>query len=493
MKKNRKINKKNLFILFLILLLGSGVVFLSSFHFPKTIYSNNYANNEFSNTKVPITGFHSPGKTKHFEILEENSKTKEEYEEIKEFYVSNITGIINPTVSNYIKKCLDKANEERHGLIITMDTPGGLETSMREIVKNILNSNIPVIVFVYPEGARAASAGVFITYASDIAVMSPATSIGAAHPVNLGSQQQLSDEIMEKVVNDSVSFIKNLAQAKERNPEWAEKAVRESDSITSEEAIELKVIDYIAKDFQELFSKIDGLTIEKQGEIFLLNGKEAQTQTLGMGVLSKFLHIISDPNIAYILLTLGVLGIIYEFSQPGLGISGAVGTLLILLSFYSLSILPINYAGLGLIILAIILFVLDFFLGIGGILSIPAIISLVIGSFILVETGAPYLKIARGLIIGAAIVLGGFSTIVIRAIHKIRRKKPVTGIHGIIGESAVVLETLKPQGLVKIHGEIWKAISENGQKINKGEKVLVTSNKGLILFVKRIENEHQLH
>ncbi|MBC7333440.1 MAG: nodulation protein NfeD [Actinobacteria bacterium] len=360
---------------------------------------------------------------------------------------------------------------------------------MREIVQNMLTCSMPVIVFVYPEGARAASAGVFIAYASDIAVMAPATSIGAAHPVNLGTNQQLSDEVMEKVVNDSVSFIKNLAQTKGRNPEWAEKAVRESQSITYEEALELKVIDFVAKDYRELLSKIDGLNVEKHGKVYLLSGKDAKVENLQMGFLTRFLHVISDPNIAYILLSLGVLAIIYEFSQPGLGVSGAIGTLFILLSMYSLSILPINYAGLGLIILAIILFILDFAIGTGGALSIPAIISLVIGSFILINTEASYLKIARSLIIGASLVIGGFCIIVIRAFHKIRRKKPVTGIQGMLGETAVVIETLKPEGLVRIHGEIWKAVSENGDKIGKGEKVIVNSSKGLTLYVKRVENK----
>jgi len=422
-------------------------------------------------------------------LLPQKISADSSIKEINNFYICNIEGIIDPSISNYVKKCLDKSQADGYSLIITMDTPGGLETSMRDIIKNMLNTTIPVIVFVYPEGSRAASAGVFITYASDIAVMNPGTSIGAAHPVNLGSQQQISEEMMDKVVNDSVSFIRNLAQSKGRNADWAEKAVRESVSITSEEALELGVIDFTASSLEELLEKIDGKTIEKQNNIFLLNGKAATTEKIEMSFISRFLHIISNPNIAYILFILGIFGIIYEFSQPGLGISGAIGVILIILGLYSFSILPINYAGLGLIILAIILFILDVKLGLGGIMSIAGVISMLLGSFLLVDTDAPYLKIATSLIISATIVISGFLIIAIRAVYKVHRMKPTTGKLGIIGEKGEVLEVLKPTGQVKIHGEIWKASSEDSKKIKKGEKVMVTSIEGLTLYVKKIKEQ----
>ena len=418
--------------------------------------------------------------TEKFYLTEENS-----IKEIDNFYICSIEGIIDPSISNYVKKCLDKSQEDTCGLIITMDTPGGLEASMRDIIKNMLNTTVPVIVFVYPEGSRAASAGVFITYASDIAAMNPGTSIGAAHPVNLGSQQQISEEMMDKVVNDSVSFIRNLAQSKGRNADWAEKAVRESVSITSAKALELGVIDFTASSLEELLEKIDGKTIAKQNNTFLLNGKGATNEKIEMSFISRFLHIISNPNIAYILFILGLFGIIYEFSQPGLGISGAIGVILIILGLYSFSILPINYAGLGLIILAIILFILDVKLGLGGIMSIAGVISMLLGSFLLVDTDAPYLKVATSLIISATIVISGFLIIAIRAVYKVHRMKPTTGRLGIIGEKGEVLEALKPTGQVKIHGEIWKAISEDSKKIKKGEKVMVTSIEGLTLHVKK--------
>lgn len=413
-----------------------------------------------------------------------SSNDKINYTEITNFYICEIKDIIDPPTSNHLRKCLKKSLDSGYGLIILMDTPGGLEASMREIIIEILNTNIPVIVFVYPEGARAASAGVFITYSSDLAAMGPSTSIGAAHPVNLGGEQQISEDMLDKITNDSVSFIKNLAESRGRNADWAEKAVRESVSITAAEALELGVIDLTASNIEDLLEKIDGRVIEKSGKTFLINAKIARTEKIEMSFISRFLHIIVNPNIAYILFIIGIFGIIYEFSQPGLGISGAIGVLFLILGFYAFSILPINYAGLALIILAIILFILDIVLGLGGMLSIAGVASLLIGSFLLVDTDAPYLKIATSLIISASVIVSGFLIIVIRAVYKVHRQKPTTGEAGITGETAVVCQDLNPQGLVKVYGEIWKAVSKDGKKIKKGQEVKIISLKGLTLLVK---------
>lgn len=415
---------------------------------------------------------------------DKSSNDKINYTEITNFYICEIKDIIDPPTSNHLRKCLKKSLDSGYGLIILMDTPGGLEASMREIIIEILNTNIPVIVFVYPEGARAASAGVFITYASDLAAMGPSTSIGAAHPVNLGGEQQISEDMLDKITNDSVSFIKNLAESRGRNADWAEKAVRESVSITAAEALELGVIDLTASNIEDLLEKIDGRVIEKSGKTFLINAKIARTEKIEMSFISRFLHIIVNPNIAYILFIIGIFGIIYEFSQPGLGISGAIGVLFLILGFYAFSILPINYAGLALIILAIILFILDIVLGLGGMLSIAGVASLLIGSFLLVDTDAPYLKIATSLIISASVIVSGFLIIVIRAVYKVHRQKPTTGEAGITGETAVVCQDLNPQGLVKVYGEIWKAVSVDGKKIKKGQEVKIISLKGLTLLVK---------
>jgi len=415
---------------------------------------------------------------------DKSSNDKINYTEITNFYICEIKDIIDPPTSNHLRKCLKKSLDSGYGLIILMDTPGGLEASMREIILDILNTNIPVIVFVYPEGARAASAGVFITYSSDLAAMGPSTSIGAAHPVNLGGEQQISEDMLDKITNDSVSFIKNLAESRGRNADWAEKAVRESVSITAAEALELGVIDLTASNIEDLLEKIDGRVIEKSGKTFLINANIARTEKIEMSFISRFLHIIVNPNIAYILFIIGIFGIIYEFSQPGLGISGAIGVLFLILGFYAFSILPINYAGLALIILAIILFILDIVLGLGGMLSIAGVASLLIGSFLLVDTDAPYLKIATSLIISASVIVSGFLIIVIRAVYKVHRQKPTTGEAGITGETAVVCQDLNPQGLVKVYGEIWKAVSKDGKKIKKGQEVKIISLKGLTLLVK---------
>lgn len=421
---------------------------------------------------------------------DKSSNDKINYTEITNFYICEIKDIIDPPTSNHLRKCLKKSLDSGYGLIILMDTPGGLEASMREIILDILNTNIPVIVFVYPEGARAASAGVFITYASDLAAMGPSTSIGAAHPVNLGGEQQISEDMLDKITNDSVSFIKNLAESRGRNADWAEKAVRESASVTAAEALELGVIDLTASNVEDLLEKIDSRVIEKSGKTFLINANIARTEKIEMSFISRFLHIIVNPNIAYILFIIGIFGIIYEFSQPGLGISGAVGVLFLILGFYAFSILPINYAGLALIILAIILFILDIVLGLGGMLSIAGVASLLIGSFLLVDTDAPYLKIATSLIISASVIVSGFLIIVIRAVYKVHRQKPTTGEAGITGETAVVCQDLNPQGLVKVYGEIWKAVSVDGKKIKKGQEVKIISLKGLTLLVKILNKKN---
>ncbi|MBM3707659.1 MAG: nodulation protein NfeD [Actinobacteria bacterium] len=409
--------------------------------------------------------------------------------EINKFYICKIDGIIVPTISNYISKCLDKASGNNAGLLVIINTPGGLEAPMREISDKIINTSIPVISYVYPEGARAASAGVFIVYASDIAAMSPSTSIGAAHPVNIAASQQTGDEVlMDKVLKDSISYIRNLAKLNNRNADWAEKAVSESDSISSEEALKLNVINLIAADTDELLKKINGTVIEKKNSTFKISTENYFTENIEMSFAAKFLHIITNPNIAYVLFILGLLGIIYEFSQPGLGVSGAIGVICIILGLYAFSVLPINYAGLALIVLSIILFILDIKLNVGGMLSLAGITSLIIGSFILIDTSAPYLQIARSLIIGLSLAISAFLIIVIRAVYKVHRKKPVTGNAGLVGTEGVAIENLKPSGLIKTHGEIWKAVSIDTENIKKGSQVKIITVQGLILYVKKVEN-----
>ncbi|MBN1298049.1 MAG: nodulation protein NfeD [Actinobacteria bacterium] len=422
-----------------------------------------------------------------YETFGQGNETAGIITEINRFHVCKIEGIIDPVISNFISKSIDQAQDEQAALIILLDTPGGLDTSMREIALKIINTPVPVIAFVYPEGARAASAGVFIVYASDIALMAPNSSIGAAHPVMLGSDQGATEEQMEKIVNDSVSFIKNLAFLNNRNADWAEKSIRESASITSSEAIEMNVINHIASDTENLINIIDRTTLEKQNQVFILSVIQHSVKTVEMSIFEKFLHIIINPNIAYIFFTLGLLGIIYEFSQPGLGISGALGVLLIILGLYSFSVLPINYTGIALIILAVILFILDLKLALGGVLSITGVASMIIGSFMLIDTAAPYLQIAKSLIIGLSVAISVFLIIAIRAVYAAQRKKPVTGTIAMIESTGEAIEDLNPYGYIKTHGEIWKAESFDGKIIKKGSKVSVLKSQGLLLTVKRSE------
>jgi len=403
---------------------------------------------------------------------------------VTDFYLCNVEGIIDPSVLSYIEKSINQAEQDGRALIIQMDTPGGLETSMRDIIKVMLSSSIPVIVYVAPQGARAASAGVFITYAADIAAMHPATNIGAAHPVTLGTGE-VDAQSMEKITNDAVAFIKSLAQTKGRNAEWAEKAVIESDSITGGQALALGVIDLTAENLDQLVVNIDQMVIQKQGKEILISSKYAQIDVLEPSFINRFLHMVSNPNIAYILFILGLLGIIYEFSQPGLGISGALGTLFIILALYAFSILPINYAGLGLIVLAIVLFILDIALGLGGILSVCGVASMVIGSFLLIDSSAPYLKIAKPLIIASSVIISGFLIMVIRAVYVVHRRKPSLGSSSLQGREAVTISSLNPEGQVKINGEIWRAVSADGKKIGKNKRVAINKAEGLTLYVKK--------
>ncbi|MDZ7838732.1 MAG: nodulation protein NfeD [Actinomycetota bacterium] len=402
----------------------------------------------------------------------------------EDFYLAEIEGIIDPAISSYIEKCITRAQQDGRALIIQMDTPGGLETSMRDIIKAMLASPVPIIVYVAPQGARAASAGVFITYAADIAAMHPSTHIGAAHPVSMGISQP-DEESMKKITNDSVAFIQNLAESRGRNSQWAAKAVTESDSITANQALELKVIDFTAASLDELMEKMDNMQVEKQGQNYILKTSNARIEPLESSLVNRFLHIIANPNIAYILFLLGMLGIIYEFSQPGLGISGALGVLFLLLGLYAFSILPVNYAGLGIIVLGVILFIVDIEAGTGGILSVFGAVSLILGSLLVIDSPAPYLNIAKPLIIGASSLISVMAVIAIRALYMSRRIKPATGSLSMVGRQATVVSDLSPEGQVKIDGEIWRAVSEEGN-IEKGRKVIIARTRGLTLYVKQI-------
>ena len=396
-----------------------------------------------------------------------------------------VDGIINPATAKFIMESIDQATQEgSQCLIIQLDTPGGLMESMRIIVKKILTANIPVIVYVGPRGARAASAGVFITMAAHIAVMAPSTHIGAAHPVSLGEGKE-SKTMGEKIVNDTVSYIKTIANTRGRNVDWAEKAVRKSVSITEEEAVKQNVVDFISQDIQDLLAKIDGKVLKFDGITRTLLTKGVQPRSIQMSWRYRLLDIISNPTIAYIFLMLGIYGIFFELSTPGAILPGVVGGIFLILAFFSLQMLPINFAGLALILFAIILFIAEIKVVSHGLLAVGGVISLFLGSLMLIDSPTEYMKISLSVIIPAVLVSAAFFIFAVTMAIKARLSKPTTGMEGLIGENGIATTQIAPEGNVSIHGEFWNVISD--QNIERGEKVQVIGVTNLKLKVQKIE------
>ena len=401
-------------------------------------------------------------------------------------FTIEVDGIINPATAKFITDSIDQAAQQGgQCLIIQLDTPGGLMESMRMIVKKILASNIPIIVYVAPGGARAASAGVFITIAAHIAVMAPGTHIGAAHPVTLGAEGKESKTMMEKVVNDAVADIKATAKKRGRNVDWAEQAVRKSVSITDEEALKLKVVDFISPDLQELLTKIDGRVVKFDGMTRTLLTKGVQPRSIQMSWRDRLLDIISNPTIAYILLMLGIYGVFFELSSPGAILPGVVGGIFLILAFYALQMLPVNYAGLALIFFGIILFIAEIKVVSHGLLAVGGVISLFLGSMMLFQNPVEYMRVSLSVIIPAVVVSAAFFMFAVTKAIEARLKKPTTGMEGLLGEIGVATTTISPEGKVSIHGEFWDVISD--QNIERGEKVQVVGVMNLKLKVKKIE------
>jgi len=399
-------------------------------------------------------------------------------------YLLQLNGMINPITSQYVIGGIEDAEaEEAECLILQLDTPGGLDTSMRDIIKKMLNSTIPIIVYVSPPGARAASAGVFITLASNIAAMAPGTNIGAAHPVALG-EGEIDEEMKAKMENDAAAYIKSIAEKRGRNPQWAEKAVRESVSITEQEAIEQGVIEFIANDVEELIEIIDGVRVTTASETRVLKTKNAEIIPINMTFKDLFLHSLTNPNIAYILLFLGIYGILGEFSNPGSFFPGIVGGISLILAFVAFQSIPINYGGLLLIIFGIILFVIEVYTPTFGLLTAGGVTSLILGSFMLSKSTAPFLRISLGLIISMSIATAAFFIFALSKGIRIQWKKPVTGREGLIGKIGVTKTILNPEGTIFIHGERWQA-STDGKIIKEGEEVEVLEVRGLQLTVKQ--------
>jgi len=401
--------------------------------------------------------------------------------------IITVDGVINPVAQEYIRNAIKQVEEDQaQCIVIEMDTPGGLMKSMRMIVKDIMGSEVPVVVYVAPSGAHAGSAGVYITYASHIAAMAPGTNIGAASPVNMGAGGADSSNatMMKKAMNDAAAMIRSLAEKRGRNAEWAEEAVREAVSITEVEALEKGVIEYIAPSLDSLLSMIDGKEIETVSAKVVLNTKEARKKYIAMSWRHQVLDVISDPNIAYILLLIGIYGIFFELYNPGSIFPGVIGAICLILGFYALQTLPINYAGLLLIILAIILFILEIKIPSYGVLSIGGVISMIIGSIMLFDSPMPFLRVSWKVIVIATILTALFFIFAVGMGIRAQRRKPTTGREGLKGEIGEAVENFKNgKGQASILGEIWQAESED--KIKAGDEVEVLKTEGLKVKVKK--------
>jgi len=406
-------------------------------------------------------------------------------------YVMKIKGPIGPVTDTYFKRVLEEAKEhDAMCLVVEMDTPGGLMDSMKDIMQKIINSEIPVVVYVSPGGASATSAGVFITLSAHVAAMAPNTNIGAAHPVMIGEngEQQMSKEMKEKITNDSVALIKTTADKKGRNMEWAEKAVRESVSATEKEALQLKVVDLVAANLTELLKSIDGLKIETVKGTVVLNTSGAIIKEIPMSSTEKFLDVLSNPNVAYILIILGTYGLIYELASPMSIFPGVVGGICIILAFFALGTLPVNYAGLALLVFAFILFIIDIKAPTHGILTAGGIISMILGSVFLFNSDLPFYQVSWGIILGVVGMTTIFFVFIITTVLRSHKKKVTTGVEGFTGQKGIVKNPLEPKGQIMLDGALWRAIT-TGRYVKEGEEVVVKKVDGLTVYVEPYENK----
>lgn len=397
-------------------------------------------------------------------------------------------GIVNPTLAHYLSRTIDRAEQDGAGLVvIELDTPGGLDVSMRQIIQRILSSKTPVAVYVSPQGARAGSAGVYITYAAHLAAMAPNTNIGSATPVSMSEsgEQQMSPEMRAKVTNDAIAYIRALAEERGRNADWAEKAVREGANVSAQEAARTQVVDLVAADLPDLLRQIDGRTVNTAAGPLALRTADAAVQRVEMGWVDAFLHAIGDPTIAYLLLSLGTMGLFFELSNPGSILPGVAGGICLVLAFYSLGSLPVSYAGLLLMLFAFLLFVADIFAPTHGVLTVGGLVAFVLGSFMLfnVPEAAPWLSVSAWTIVSVAAVMGAFFLYLARLVAKAHRLKPATGSEGLVGQTGRARTALDPNGMVFVESALWEATSVGGP-IAAGAAVQVVEMDGLHLRVR---------
>jgi len=398
--------------------------------------------------------------------------------------VITVASAITPISAEFILDNLAAAEKEKAVcLVIELDTPGGLDEAMRDIVKAIMGSKIPVVVYIYPSGARSASAGAVITLAAHVAAMAPGTNIGAAHPVAIG-EKGMDETMMKKVENDAAAYIRGLAAKRGRNQDWAENAVRKSVSIQSEEALEHKVIDLISPSLTDLLARIDGKKVETSTGEVVLKTKEARVERVEMGMRHRILTTIANPNLAYILMIIGMWGIFFELSNPGSIVPGVIGGISLILAFVAFQTLPINYAGLLLIVLALVMFIAEVKITSYGLLTVGGIISMILGSIMLFESPAEGMHASWKVIVPSVLATAAFFVAALTLALRAQLRKPATGQEGMIGMEGVARGKLDPRGKVFVNGELWDA--ESSDPIEDGQPVRVEEVKGLVLRVSKI-------
>jgi membrane-bound serine protease (ClpP class) len=409
-----------------------------------------------------------------------------------EVVVGEIKGIINPVMAGYVDRVIgDAERSNANAVVFYLDTPGGLADAMRDIDLRILASRVPVVVYIAPDGARAGSAGVYITYAAHVSAMAPATNIGSATPVAMGengAEAQLSEEMRNKITNDAVAGIRALAEQRRRDAEFAEKAVREGANLHASEALKAGVVDYIATDLNDLLRQIDGKQVHlANGTDVTLSTADATIREADPSAIESFMHTITNPTIAYILLSMGSLGLLLELYNPGSIFPGVIGGICLLLAFYALGTLPLNFAGLALIAFALLLFALEPFVTSHGVLAVGGVIAFVIGSLLLINAPeSPYLQISPVAIVAMTVLFLVFFLVLVVAVLRLRSQRVKTGREGLVGASGVVRSAVQPnkEGFVFVQGELWKAISTSDH-IGVDERVVVESMDGLQLKVRR--------
>jgi membrane-bound serine protease (ClpP class) len=400
-----------------------------------------------------------------------------------------LDGTIHAITAEYVEHAIDFAEKKgAAAAILELQTPGGVSESMRSIISKMINSKIPVIVYVAPSGSRATSAGFYITIAADVAAMAPGTHLGSAHPVfgQDSADTENTKTMMKKATEDSVAYIKTLAERRGRNVEQAEKAVRESISFTESEAVKLKLIDFIARDVPELLKKAKGFSIKKMdGSTHILELENPKILTFEMTRRQRFLSLITDPNITLFLVSLGMMGLLIELYNPGLILPGIVGVIFLSLFFLSVQVVPINYTGLMLIFFGILLFVLELKVHSYGALTIGGLVSIILGATMLIDAPIPEMRITMRTIVMMTLLIAGTMAVLLTMVIRLHRKKPVTGVQGLLQEIGIVQTDIDPEGQIFVHGELWKAVAP--YRIPKGDKVKISSIDGLTLHVEKYQ------